>query len=243
MAIMQDLITGKEMQLNRKFKDVEQRTSYLDVIMASNRTDGIAMMNQGSRRYWFVEGNNNLAMGNSNDPAKVEYFRRLAQIVDSREGQLAIAHFYDTVDLDGFEPWNSASRPQTSLMKAENDMTQSTQQQFWRHCLEQGYIYRQFPSGCHEHDRDHLQDCDFVDEHHRQKASLQEVGWGTGTLDVEGAQPVLLPANVYRSYVHYCEHQLRQKPLPDELFWRQKKEGSEDLLDGPKLCIRTANPR
>ena len=150
MAVMQDLITGREMNLHRKFKDAEQRSSYADFMLASNSSDSsIAQMNQGSRRYVFLECNNDLSLRHSDDPAKIKYFQTLNHIVESREGQLAIAHYYDNVCLDNFEPWNSATHPKTTLMLEQNDKSMSSQQSFWRCCIERGYIYREFPSGCH----------------------------------------------------------------------------------------------
>ena len=95
-------------------------------MLASNSTDNsITQMNQGPRRYVFYEGNNDLSLRHTADLAKVEYFATLNRIVETREGQLAIAHYYDTISLDGFEPSNSGTHPKTSLMMEQNDKTMS----------------------------------------------------------------------------------------------------------------------
>ena len=60
-------------------------------------------------------------------------------------------------------------------------MTQSTQQLFWRNCFEQGWIYRQFPSGAHEDTRrESLKGCDFVDVDRRELRSMLPGGDGLG---------------------------------------------------------------
>ena len=113
---MQDLVTATDMQLHGKHDKPKAMSSYVNPWQATNcANDNIVSQNQGSRRYWGVQADDDFAPTNEHDEQKAAYFVRLNSMVETREGLLAFAHMLYNIDLTGFQPWDKSQRPKTRL--------------------------------------------------------------------------------------------------------------------------------
>lgn len=128
-SVLKDIITGKDLTIERKYFNASQAPNYLHILMASN-AQWVVPASHDARRYFVLEVSS--IKKNAHD-----YFSELAAQMKAG-GNENFLHYLLHYDLAGY---NVRNVPQTSALAQQKDHSRSIEEAWWLIKLEEGRIF------------------------------------------------------------------------------------------------------